>query len=326
MEQTRILTRRRALGAMAASAATFSMPVRAQQQFPKGPVRVIVPVSPGGAVDVSTRALALELEKSIRQPVFVENKAGGLFQLGVQALLSAPADGHTLLHLHNSLASVQAVHKLFDLNRQLIPLTLNMETPMVILVPGDSPFNSVKELIAYGRANPGKVNYSSLGPGSVEHLKSAQIERSAGFKGVMVPYKGGPEALRGLMSNEVHFTLTAAIWGLNNVPKVKILAVLDRERWSRLPEVPTLLEQGVDVPPLRFWGGFAVHADTPAPIVQRLYAELVDANSKPAVAERIAGGGMSASVSNSPDEFRRFIDSEVAWMTQIAKDINLKVG
>jgi tripartite-type tricarboxylate transporter receptor subunit TctC len=321
------LTRRRALGAVAAAATTLVLPARAQQQFPHGPVRIIVPVSPGGAADLSARAVAHEMEKSIKQRVYVENKAGGLYQIGVQSLLTAPPDGHTILHLHNSLASAQVVHKLYDLNRNMVPLTLNMETPMVILLPGNSPFNSLKELVTYGRANPGTINYSSLGPGSVEHLKSAQLERAAGFKGVMVAYKGGPEALNGLIGGEVHFTLTAAIWGMNNAPKglVKIVAVLDTERWSRLPDVPTVVEQGIDLPPLRFWGGFAIHAETPAPIVQRLHRELVNANSVPAVADRLAAGGMTAAVSRSPEEFRQFIEGEVAWMSQIAKDINLKV-
>jgi len=307
----------------------LAAPVFGQSQnFPRGNLRIIVPVSPGGAADLGARVVAAELEKSLNKSVMVDNRPGGLFQLGMQAVMQAPADGHTLIHLHNSLASVQVVQKLFDLNKQLTPLTLNMETPMVLLVPGNSPFNTVTDLVSHARDNPGKINYSSLGAGSIEHLKSAQLEKIAGFEAMMIPYRGGAEAIQGLISNQVDFTLTAAIWGMNfaSQGQCKILAIFDPVRWEHLPDVPTMAEMGLNVPPLRFWGGFAVRADTPAPLVERLHKELVAAGTAPGVAEKIRGGGMDVAVSRSPDEFRQLLDEEVRWMTEIADELNLQLG
>lgn len=320
------LTRRSALRATLAATAALALPALAQSDALRGPVRIIVPLTAGGAGDVSTRALAIELEKSIGQPVIVDNRPGGLFQIGLNALQSAPADGLTLLHLHNSLPSVQVVQKLFDLNRQTQPVALTMESPMVLLVPGNSPHKTLADLVAFGRANPGKLSYSTLGPGSVEHLKSAQIERAAGFSAVNVPYKAGPDMVKGLLSGEVDFTLTAAIFARTFAPKgqVRVLAVVDRERWKDMPEVPTIGEAGVSVPQLRFWGGYAAHADTPPALVQRLHGELSAAATRPSVVERIYQGGMTAQVSASPAAFREFIGAELKWMADVAATLQLK--
>jgi tripartite-type tricarboxylate transporter receptor subunit TctC len=294
--------------------------------FPKGPVKFILPVAAGGAADVSTRPLAIELEKSLKQPVLVDNKPGGLFQIGMQSLLQAPADGHALIYLFNSMASVQAVHKRFDLNRQLVPVTQTTVMPMVMLVPGNSRFKNLADMLAYGKANPGKLSYASLGPGSMEHLKAVQVERAAGIQAENVPYKSGPDMVKALMGSEVDFVLTAASFAFTFAPKgqVRVFAVFDTKRMRDMPDVPTITEAGVNVPPLNFWGGYGVHADTPVAIVQRLFDELSAAATSAAVRDRMAQVGITPVTSKSVQEFRKLIADDVAWMTDIAKGLNIK--
>lgn len=326
MNALRTIRRRTFLQSAGAFGACLALPALAQgPAFPRGPIRFVLPVAAGGAADASTRPLTLELERSLKQPVIVENKPGGLFTIGLQTVLQAPADGHTLMYLYNSVASVQAVHRRFDINRQLIPVTQTSSIPMVLLVPGNSRFKTLGELVAFARANPRKLNYSSLGPGSTEHLKAVQIERSAGFQAQNVPYKSGPEMVKGLIGGEVDFTLTAATFAHTFAPRgqVRVLAVLDRQRMREMPEVPTMSEAGVNVPPLTFWGGYAVHADTPAPIVQRLYEELTAAATKPSVRELLAPMGILPVTSKSPQDFRKLIADDVAWMAETAKDLDI---
>jgi tripartite-type tricarboxylate transporter receptor subunit TctC len=326
MTTVRDMHRRTFLQGAGALCAGAALPALAQQPaFPRGPIKFILPMTAGGAADASTRPLAAELQKSLKQPVIVENKPGGLFMIGMQALLQAPADGHTLIYLYNSVASVQAVHKKLDINRQLIPVTQTTSMPMVLLVPGSSRFKSLSELVAFGRSHPGKLSYASLGVGSTEHLKAVQLERMAGFQALNVPYKSGPEMVNGVIGSEVDFVLTAATFAHTFAPKgqVRVLGVVDRQRMKDMQSVPTMAEGGVDLPPLSFWGGYAVRAETPPAIVQRLFEELSAAAVAPSVRDLIAPSGILPVTSRSPEDFRKLIADDVAWMAGIAKDLNI---
>ena len=320
-------TRRRALHFAGAFAAALALPsVRAQSDFPRGPVRIIIPLPAGGAADVGVRTMALELEKLLKQTVVVDNKPGGLYQVGVQALLQAPADGHTLLHLNSDMVAVQVVQKRYDLNKQMIPLTMSGDTPMVLMVGPASAHKTMKDLIAFGRANPGKLNYATPGPGSIEHLKCAQIEKDAGFTGLNVAYKGGPDMVKAVIGGEVDFTIAPAIFAAQFAPKgqVRVLAAVDSARLKEFPDVPAITEVGVNVTPLRLWGGFAVHADTAPAIAQRLYKDLAAAATATSVVEKLTPFGMHIMASKSPDEFRKLIASDAAWMTEAAKGLELE--
>lgn len=327
MTRTPAASRRTFLQAASAAGASLAWPAasQAQAEFPRGPVKVIVGLPPGGAADVIARANAAVMEKSIRQPVVVENRPGGQFQISVQALLNAPADGHTLLYLYNGYASVNATLKLFDLERQTIPVAQVASTPIMLFVKGDSPHKTLPELVAWARANPGKLTYATLGSGGVEHLKWAQIERAAGFRGTAVPYKGGPDAIKAVIGGEVDCCLNAGIFAKQFVPsgQARVLATLEPKRWQEYPEVPIFAEAGVPVPPLTYWGGYVVKAGTPPELVQRLFRELTAAAVAPSVLERLAATGGSPLVSTSPDDFRKVISSDIAWMTEAAKGLNL---
>jgi tripartite-type tricarboxylate transporter receptor subunit TctC len=318
-------SRRRLLAAGASAGGLAALPVRAQATFPRGPVRVIVALPPGGAADGSARTMATVLEKSLKQTVIVENRPGGQFQIAMQALAAAPADGHTLLHVFNSFASVHAVQKLFDLEKQVTPVSTFGITPIALLVRGDSPHRSLKDLIGWARANPGGLTYSTLGPGSVEHLKMTQIEQSAGFRGVAVPYRGGPDQLKGLMGGEIDLMLSPSIFVKQFAPtgQVRALASLEPERRSNFPDLPTISEAGFAVSPMHYWGGYVVRAGTPAELVQRLHKELAAAAYDRAIVERTAANGGMPAASASPEEFRALISSEIAWMGEAAKALGL---
>jgi tripartite-type tricarboxylate transporter receptor subunit TctC len=301
------------------------LPTRAQSNFPRGPIRVIVALPPGGAADSSARTMAAVLEKSLKQTVIVENRPGGQFQIAMQALAAAPADGHTLLHVYNSFASVHAVQKLFDLEKQVTPVSTFGITPIFLLVRGDSPHRSLKDLIGWARANPGGLTFSTVGPGSVEHLKMTQIEQSAGIRGVAVPYRGGPDQLKGLLGGEIDLMLSPAIFVKQFAPtgQVRALAILEPQRRSDFPGVPTAAEAGLAVSPMHYWGGYVVRAGTPTELVQRLHRELAAAAFDPAVVERSAANGGIPAASASPEEFRALLVSEIAWMGDAAKALGL---
>jgi len=320
-------TRRSLLTQATALSAAMALPAMAQQGtgFPKGTVRIIIPLSAGGAADAQTRPLAVELQNALKETVIVDNKPGGLFMIGLQSLLQAPADGHTLLYLYNSVASVQAVHKKFEINRQLIPVTQTTAMPMVLLVPGTSRFKTLAEMVDYGRAHPGTLNYGTLGVGSTEHLKAVQLERAAGITAMNVPFRAGPEMVRGLIGSEIDFVLTASTFAHTFAPKgqVRVLAVIDSERMKEMPDVPTIAQAGVNIPPLVFWSGYAVRADTPAAIVQRLHAELIAAATSATVQNALSPMGITAATSRSPQDFRKLISDEVAWMSEISRDMQI---
>jgi tripartite-type tricarboxylate transporter receptor subunit TctC len=317
--------RRTFVKAASAAAAGLALPARAQSDWPRGPVKVIVGLPPGGAADIIARTIGQQMEKTIGQPVIIENRPGGQFVISVQALLNAPADGQTLLYLYNGYAAVNATLKLFDLEKQTLPVAQVASTPIVLLVRGDSPHKTARDLFAWARANPGRMNFGTVGAGGVEHLKWTQIENTMGYKGNAVTYKGGPDSMQALLGGEIDCLLTAGLFGKMYAPKgqARVLAVLEPTRWQDFPDVPTMAEAGVNVPPMTYWGGYVVKAGTPPAVLQRLFREITAAAVTPPVLERLAATGGMPVVSKSPDEFGRLLTSDVAWMTEAAKGLNL---
>lgn len=302
-----------------------TLPAMAQADYPNRPIKIVLGLPAGGAADIVVRALAQELEQSLKQPVLVDNKPGGLFQIAVQAVASAPADGHTLLYLNSSFVTVQAVQKKFDLLRQFQPLTLTGETPSVLLVSANSRFKTMKDLVEYGRAHPDELSYGTLGVGTLEHLKSVQLIDAAGFQAKAIPYKGGPDMVNAVIAGDIQFTGVNVFSALPfiNSGKLRALVALDSARIKALPDVPTINEAGVATSTTRIWSGFAVHSGTPAPIAQRLFKELVAAMNSPAIAKKYSPLGIMTTTSKSPEEFRSFIASEAEWMGAISKKIDL---
>lgn len=319
------LTRRDTLGLIGVAGLGAVLPAAAQANYPNRPVRIVVGLPAGGAADVVVRAIGREMERSMKQPVVIENKPGGLFQLAVQAVSTAPADGYTLMYVNSGFVAVQAIQKRFDLNRQFLPLTKAGETPSVIVVHPNSPFKSVRDLVAYGRAHPGELTYGTLGVGSIEHIKALQFLEAAGVQAKAIPYKGGPDMLNAVIAGDINYTAVNIYSAMQFVPsgRVRALVALDSARLKALPDLPTVHEAGIKMPISHIWSGFVVHADTPAPIAQRLFKELVAAVHSPVVVDMLSPLGITVTTSKSPEEFREMIASEAAWMGAMAKQAKL---
>lgn len=325
MEFEQGIKRRTLLGWTAGLGALGPLGAHAQADFPSRPIRVVVGLPAGGAADVVIRALGQEMEKTLKQPVVVDNRPGGLYVPAVQAVASAPADGHTLLYVNSSYVTVQVTQNRFDLLRQFMPLTKTGETPGVIVVAASSPFKTLADLVEHGRKNPDALTYGTLGVGTLEHLKSFQFTDAAGFKARAIPYKGGPDMVNAVIAGDISYTGINALTAgqLIATGKIRALAANDAVRIATMPDVPTVAEAGVKFQTSRLWSGFVAHADTPAPIAQRLFNELVRAMNSPQIKQTFAPMGVITSTSASPDEFRRLIASEAQWMSAMAKKLDL---
>jgi len=325
MNSTSRMSRRKTLGLMGAAGLGAAVPALAQSDFPSRPLKIVLGLPAGGAADVVVRAIARELEQSMKQPVIVENKPGGLYQLAVQAVALAPPDGYTLMYVNSSFVTVQAIQKRFDLTRQFLPLTKGGETPSVLVVHPNSPFKSLKDLVEHGRSHPDELTYGTLGVGTFEHVKGIQFTAAAGFRAKAIPYRGGPEMTNAVMAGDISYTAINIYTAMQFIPsgRLRPLAALDSTRLKALPDLPTVGEAGVNAPSSRLWSGYVVHAATPAPIAQRLFKELVAAIHAPSVSERLAPMGMLVTTSNSPEEFRKLIVAEAAWMGELAGKVEL---
>ena len=319
------ISRRDVLGVIGATTLGAAFPASAQADYPNRPLRIVVGLPAGGAADVTVRLLAKELERSMKQPVIVDNKPGGLYQIAVQAVASAPADGYTLLYVNSSFVTIQATQKRFDLNRQFQPLSMTGEVPGVLVVGQNSRFKTIQDLVEFGRANPGELTYGTLGLGTIEHLKSLQFAEAAGFQARAVPYKGGPDMITAVIAGDISYTGVNAFTATPFIKsgKIRALAALDTARVTGLPDVPAIGESGLKVPTSRTWSGYMVAAGTPAPIIRRLHTELVAAMKEPAVVEKLTPFGIVVTTSKSPEDFGKLIDSEAAWMGAISKKLDL---
>ncbi len=319
------INRRSVLGWAAGLGALAPLTGQGQADFPSRPIRVVVGLPAGGAADVVIRVLGQELEKTLKQSVVIDNRPGGLYVPAVQAVASAPADGHTLLYINASFVTVQVTQNRFDLLRQFTPLTKAGEAPSVLVVSASSPFKTLSDLVEFGRKNPDGLTYGTLGVGTLEHLRSHQFTDAANFKARAIPYKGGPDMINAVVAGDISFTGVNAVSAgpLIAAGKIRALAAIDVVRIAALPEVPTVVEMGVKMLASRTWSGFVVHADTPAPIAQRLHTELVRAMNSQAIRQTFTPMGLLTSTSSSPDEFRRLIASEAQWMGAMAKKLDL---
>ena len=315
-------SRRGFLAAASTLAASAALPALAQDKYPRGPIRLIVGLPPGGSADVCARAVAGGMEGLLKQPILVDNRPGGQFKISMQALLNAPADGQTLLYIYNSYAAVQVTEKLFNIERETVPIMKVGTTPAVLMVRADSPFKSLQDFVAHARAHPGKLSYSTFGPAGIEHIKMAEIAKLAGIQCLPVPYRGGPDAITALLGGEIDICLNASIFAKNfaSSGKLRTLAVLGKERWSYLPEVPTIRETGLQVEPFEYWGGIVARTGTPASIIERLHHDMRTALQQPSVIERFESTGNTTTPDSSPLAFGQLLRSDVQWITTAARE------
>jgi tripartite-type tricarboxylate transporter receptor subunit TctC len=296
------------------------------QGWPNRPLKYIVPYPPGGFNDTLGRTLAAELPKALGQPVVVENKPGGNTIIGTDAAAKSPADGYTLFGAALPFSVVQSLYKTpFDVTKDFAPITLAGVTPNLLVANPAMPFSDVKGLIAYAKANPGKLNYASTGNGSSNHLSFELFKTMTGVQVTHVPYKGSAPAVTDLIAGQVQvmFDNTPNVLPHVKAGKLKALAVSSKAHTPQAPEIPSVDEAGVPGYDVTVWFGVLAPAGTPRDIVQRLNREMVNILHSSEVRERFAKAGVQVAAS-SPEEFQRFLNSEVSRWAQVVKAANIK--
>jgi tripartite-type tricarboxylate transporter receptor subunit TctC len=315
------------LGALAISL-TMALPSQAQT-YPNKPIRIIVPFAAGGSSDVMARGLGKQLAEQMGTQVVIENRPGGGGGPAMEAVVKSPADGHTLLYGTigtNSVAPVLFKNLPVDPNRDLLPVSLLALNPSVLIVHAGLPIQSLPELIAYAKANPGKLSYASAGNGSISHLATELLKTTAQIDMLHVPYKGGGAASVDLLAGNVSLmieTITNA-QTLVKTGKVRAIANSGSRRWPTAPELPTFAESGLPSYQVDSWTGLFVAAGTPKAIVDRLNTEVVKASRDPGYRSAMTGLGVEAA-SSTPEAFASFVRAEMAKWARVVQLTGIKV-
>jgi tripartite-type tricarboxylate transporter receptor subunit TctC len=309
--------------------AALAIPSHAQSWPPKN-VRIIAPFGPGSTPDIVARMIAEQLGKKYPDSAFiVENKAGAGGNTGTDTVAKAAPDGTTIgISIGGPLAiNTLLFSKLpYDPKKDIAAVTQLITQPSVLAVSNDLGVNSVKDLIALMKANPGKYNFSSIGNGSLSHLAMEAVAIKAGTKLVHIPYKSSPEAVLAVIRNDAQMACLPAIAVMSQAKdgKVKALAVSTAERSPYLPEIPTLKESGIDVD-ADAWMGLIAPGGTPKPMVDAINKDVVAIIKMPEVKDKLALQLM-APVGNTPEQFRTRIDSEIDRWGPVIKAADVKVN
>jgi len=294
----------------------------AAQAYPAKPIRMILPFPPGGPTDITGRVIAQKLTEQLRQPVIPDNRPGAASNLGLELAAKSPPDGYTIVLSAPTIAISPSLYtKLnYDAQKDLAPVTLVAAIQNVMAVHNSVPAKNLKEFAALARRNPGKLNFSSSGAGSTNHLASELFKGIFNLKMLHVPYKGNAAALTALTSGEVDFGTFAVPPAIPVIQakRVRPLAVLSEQRVPTLPDVPTAKEAGVDNFVVPIWYGILAPAGTPRPIIDRLNSELHKALASPDLKERLAASGVEP-LTNTPEQFAAFLKSETLRYAAVVK-------
>ncbi len=297
------------------------------QGFPTRPVRVIVPFSPGGAVDGPMRMIAQELSKRWGQQVVVENKPGAGATIGSEMVAKAAPDGYTLLLASQTNAiSATLYPKLpFDPVEDFAPITLIGREPGVLVVNPALPVKTLQEFVAYAKARPGQVDYASSGNGSGQHLFMALLASTTGMKLTHVPYKGSGQATTDLLGGQIMVSIpgTAGMVGHIKAGKLRALAVTGASRSPQLPDVPTVIESGVPGYEAYVWMGLLAPKGTPAALVDRIQRDVAAVLAGNEVKSYMATAGIEI-VGSSPAEFGRFFRAERDQWAKVVRETGAK--
>ena len=297
------------------------------QAWPQRPVRFLVPFPPGGSTDVAARALADKLSAGLGQQVVVENRGGGGGAVGTAEVARAQPDGYTILFAANAVSILHlAVKDLpYDTLRDFVAITQVTTQPNAFAVHPSVPATNIKELVAYAKANPGKLSYGHSGAGGGQHLTGELLKKMAGINMVGIPYKGGGQLIGDLLGGQIQVGIagTTPLIPHHRAGKVRILGLTSLERFPPLPDIPTVAEAGFPGFEATQWLGLLAPRGTPEPVVKRLHAETVKALKLPDVAERLTKAGLQP-VGNTPEEFAGVIRSEIEQWGKLAKELGIE--
>ncbi|HYD57294.1 MAG TPA: tripartite tricarboxylate transporter substrate binding protein [Burkholderiales bacterium] len=294
------------------------------QQYPSKPIRWIVPYTAGGITDTVTRVVTQKMGASLGQTIIVDNKPGANSIIGSDLAAKAAPDGYTMLTVIAGYAANVTLYqgKLpFDPKKDLVPVSLAGIAPLILTINNNFPAKDVKELIAYAKANPGKVNFGSSGIGAAAHLTTELLKQTAGIDMVHVPFKGTAPALAALMSGDIQILVDVPSTLMPHVRggKIKALAMFSKDRIQGAPEVPTVAQAGGPALEASTWVLFMAPGGTPKAIVERMAAETQKAINESDIKERFNQIGI-VPVGNTSPEAQKFLDEEVAkWAAVITK-------
>jgi len=301
------------------------------QSFPADrQVRLVVPFPAGGQADFQARLLAPKLSEALGVPVIVENRPGASSIIGVQEVAKAAPDGHTLLYTIASPIVVNPhlfANLPYDPLRDLVPVTLTAQAAQVLVAHVSVPANNISELVAYAKANPGKLNFGSYGRGTSSHLYGEMLKASGGIDIVHVPYKGAADATKDLVAGRIELMFMAPTAALPYIRQgeLRILGAVGAKRPSAMPDVRSIHEQGFQGLELTGWLGIFAPAHTPAPIVDRLDSELAKILREPEVVERFERGG-SVATSSTPAAFAALIRDDYEKWGEVVRRLGITLN
>ncbi len=304
--------------------ATAQTTTQGAGQYPAKAIRIVTPYAPGGTADILARVVAQKLAEAWGQQVVIDNRPGASGMIGADIAAKSAPDGYTLLMAYTAeIAITQSLFKsmTYDPVRDLAPVTLAAVTPMIFVVHPSLPARNVRELIALAKTRPGELPYASAGNGSPAHLAFELLQRNAQVAIIHVPYKGAAPALTDLLGGHVVMFFSGMPPAMPHVKagKLRAIAVSTVKRSPAAPDVPTVAESGVRDFDISTWFGVLVPAATPKDVVAKLNAEISRALTLPDVKERLAREG-AETAPNSPEQFGRFIQSEIAKFAKIIKE------
>ena len=322
-----MVSRRRAIGAIAAGISGLSEGVQAQQ-YPTRPLRIISPNPPGGGVDNGARMVAEILRKALGQPVVVENKAGGNTSIGTLAVARSAPDGYTMLFTSDAYVVLPLITtKLpYDIAKDFVPVASLAYAPYLMLIHPSIPVNSVQQFIAYAQSKSGRLNYGSSGMGGGSHICGEVFKQMTGVSMTHIPYKGGGPALTDLMSGQIDATWTTVNAAAAQVKagRVKALAVTSEARWPSLPDVPTFAEAGLPEFQEKAWLGLFMPAGTPRAVVDRVNGEISKFLRTPEAKATLEAQGLSPLLT-SPEQFAETLRRQTTTVAPVVKAANIRI-
>jgi tripartite-type tricarboxylate transporter receptor subunit TctC len=307
--------------------AAYVVPVQAQS-WPDRPIHFVVASGPGSSLDALARAIGDKLRERLGQPVIIENKpaAGGTVATGEVA--RAAPDGYTmLLGFPGPLAFGPLLQKLpYDVQKDLAPVIITSNQPQVLTVNAALPVKNLQDLVAYAKANPGKLSYASVGNGSSSHLCMELLKTMAGIDAVHVPFNGSPPAVLATVQGETQamFSVMQPVQPQLQAGKLRAIAVTTPKRFALSPDIPTIAESGYPGFEAQAWNGIMVPAATPKPVIARLNSEIDAIMKQPDVVSKMNGLGFEL-IGGAPEDFGRLIRSDVERWTPVIRKVGLKV-
>lgn len=296
--------------------------------FPNQPIRMVVPYPPGGPTDITARVVAAEMSKTIGQNIVIDNRPGASGMIGSEMVTKATPDGYTLLanaSIHVINPSVYPDMR-FDAIKDFVPITQLAQVPLVLVVPANSPIKSVKDLVEYAKANPGKVNFGSAGSASAQHLAGESFKIAAGIQMQHIPYKGSAPALTDLAGGQLQlmFDSMPSATPMINSGKLRAIAVTTTTRAKARPDLPTIAESGFPGFDISTWYAYWAPKGTPADVVEKLAASAAQALKNPEVIAKYEAMGAEP-VGSTPAQFAAYVESEAKKWNDIVKKSGAKL-